>query len=184
MATSYSRHLPGRRREGFGPPFHCRSWIYTVQRVLPHWDRDGWAAQTIGRPILIMGYPGSNQYRKPVRQQLFDRRHETLWPRIPACRDDTIFAISRFHHRVLKIGPWNPHPCQTWAKLDRDATGVEGIIRIWSVHPQVSPPYAEYFEGFATDRRDPDFRVFLFDDPLPADVRSPAAAKRQAAAVV
>ncbi len=131
-----------------------------------------------------MGYPGSNRYRKPVRQQLFDRRHETLWSRIPVWRDDTIFAVSRFHQRVLRIGPWNPHPCQTWAKLDSEVTGVEGTIRIWSVHPQVSPPHVEYFGRFGADGREPDFRVSLLDDPLPTDVRSPAAAKRQAAAVV
>jgi hypothetical protein len=114
MATSYSRHLPGRRREGFGPPFRRRWWTYTVSRVLPHWDRDGWTGRTVGRPILVMGYPDSNRYRKPVRQQLFDYRREVLWSRIPVRRDDTIFSMSRFHQRVLRTGLWSPYPSHTW----------------------------------------------------------------------
>jgi hypothetical protein len=184
MMTSYSRHLPGRRREGFGPPFHRRWWSYTVQRVLPYWDRDGRMARILGRPILVTGYPDSNRYRKPVRQQLSDCGHEALWSRILVRGDDTILSLSRFHQRVLEIGLWDPHPSHTWVKLDLEATGVEGVIRIWSVHPQVGPPHVEYFERFAAECREPDFRVSLLDDPSPMDVRSPAAAERHAQAVV
>jgi hypothetical protein len=95
-----------------------------------------------------------------------------------------IFSMSRFHQRVLRTGLWNPYPSHTWVNLDHGATGVEGVIRIWSVHPQVHPPFVEYYERFGMSPREPNFRVSMIDDPSLTDIQTPAVAERHAPSVI
>lgn len=171
MATSYSRQLPGRRRKGFGPPFQTRWWEWTVHRVLPHWDRTSYLALVLGQPIQVTGHPDANRYRHTVRQQLIERREEILWARIPVQRDDTVFRLSRFHERVLRTGPWDPHPSYTRIDLETEETGVPGTIRIWSLHPRVEPPFIEYFEPMDGKLHEAAFRI-LIDDLVLAKVQN------------
>jgi hypothetical protein len=163
MGTPYTRYLRQRRREGVGPPFQTRWWKWTVHRVLPHWDRTSYLAVKLGRPIQVTGHPDANRYRHRVRQHLIERREEVLWARIPVQRDDMVFGLSRFHERVLRTGPWDPHPSHTRIDLGIEETGICGTIRIWSLHPRVEPPFIEYFEPMAGKRHEAVFRILIED---------------------
>ena len=75
------------------PPFSSYQW--RSYRVVAWIDRTSPIAVAMKRPLYI-GSPGRKPYDRNTATVLWNARRSLLLDRVPAHRDDTIFALSRF----------------------------------------------------------------------------------------